>query len=175
MRALLLALLILPVCRAARADENEEATPIQRYMVSLQLGDNIEEVRRTYPPAQEWPSVETRGGVTRYRVERSMAKAFPSHVATFFLGFKKGKLVEIQVVYDEKKSRAQTAEKLAGEYALVYGEPRRSGDRFWWSDGSTILRVFPAELPIVQDGAHAVAWRTAVQIFNRSLAGAIGD
>jgi hypothetical protein len=174
MRALLLALLILPAFPAARAEENEEAAPLQRYLASLQLGDNIEEVRRAYPPAQEWPTVDARGGVTRYRVERGFAKAFPARVEMLFVGFKKGRLVEIQLVYDEKKSRAQTAEKLAGEYALVYGEPRRSGDRFWWADGKTVLRVFPAELPVVQDGEHAVAWRTAVQIFDAGLSGS-GD
>jgi hypothetical protein len=174
MRALLLALLILPAFRAARADD-DEAVPLQRYLVSLQLGDSLEEVRRTYPPAQEWPSVDTRGGVTRYRVERGMAKAFPSRVETLFLGFKKGKLAEIQVVYDEKKSRSQTAEKLAGEYALVYGEAKRNGDRFYWSDGDTVLRVFPAEVPVVSDGEKAIAWRTAVQIFNQSLSSAIGE
>ena len=169
MRALLLALLILPALRAARAEEYEEAAPIQRYMVSLQLGDSLEEVRRVYPPAQEWPGAESRGGVTRYRVERGMAKAFPAHADTLYVGFKKGKLVEIQVIYDEKKSRAQTPEKLAGEYALVYGESRRTGDRFWWSDGKTVLRVFPAELPVVDGGARAVEWRTAVQIFDQGL------
>jgi hypothetical protein len=174
-RALLLALLILPALGAARvrAEEYEETTPLQRYLVSLQLRDSLEEVRRVYPPAQEWPSTESRG-VTRYRVERGMAKAFPAHVATLFVGFRKGKLIEIQLIYDEKKSRALTPEKLAGEYALVYGESRRTGDRFWWSDGKTVLRVFPAELPVVDDGARAIAWRTAVQIFDHSLSAA-GD
>lgn len=174
MRALLLAFLILPAAFPARAQEDEEAVTIQRYLVSLQLGDNIEEVRRVYPPASEWPAVDNKGGVTRYRVERSMAKAFPSRVETLFVGFKKGRLVEIQVVYDEKKSRSQTVNKLAGEYALVYGEARRSGNRFWWSDGKTVLRVFHADIPLAKDGDNAVAWRTAVQIFDQSLSGS-GD
>lgn len=174
MRALLLALLILPAFPAARADENEEAVTIQRYLVSLQLGDNMEEVRRVYPPAAEWPTVDNKGGVTRYRVERGMAKAFPSRVETLFVGFKKGRLVEVQVVYDEKTSRAQTVNKLAGEYALVYGKPRRSGNRFWWSDGKTVLRVFHADIPLAKDGDNAVAWRTAVQVFDQSLSGS-GD
>lgn len=171
MRAWLLALLILPAFPAARADENEEPVAIQRYLVSLQLGDSVEEVRRVYPPAAEWPAVPARGGVSRYRVERGFAKAFPPRVETLFVAFKKGRLVEIQVVYDEKQSRAQAVEKLAGQYALVYGEARRSGERFWWSDGKTVLRVFPAELPITKDGEHAVAWRTAVQLFDAGLSG----
>lgn len=174
MRALLLAFLILPAFPGARAQENEESVTIQRYLVSLQLGDNIEEVRRVYPPASEWPTADNKGGVTRYRVEKGMAKAFPSRVETLFVGFKKGRLVEIQIVYDEKKSRSQTVNKLAGEYALVYGEPRRSGNRFWWSDGKTVLRVFHADIPLAKDGDNAVAWRTAVQVFDQDLSGS-GD
>ena len=170
MRVLLLALLILPFARAARAQEDEKPPAIQRYLVGVKLGDGIEAARRVYPPAQEWPStVDERSGVARYRVARGTAKEFPTRVETLYLGFKNGRLVEIEVVYDEKKSAAQTVEKLAGEYALVYGGPKRSGDRFWWSDGRTVLRVFPAEVPIAKDGAHAVSWRTAVQIFDRSL------
>lgn len=173
MRAWLLAVLILPAfLPAARAQEDEEYTPLQRYLVHVQLGDGLERVRRVYPPAQEWPAtVELRTGVTRYRVERGNAKAFPAHVETLFLGFKKGSLVEIEVVYDEKQSRSQTVEKVAGEYALVYGEAKRTDDRFYWSDGKTVLRVFPAEIPILKDGEHAFSWRTAVQIFDHGLAG----
>ena len=171
MRAWLLALLILPaLLPAARAQEDEEYTPLQRYLVHVQLGDGLERVRRVYPPAQEWPAtVEPRTGVTRYKVERGNAKAFPPKVETLYLGFKKGSLVEIEVVYDEKQSRALTVEKVAGEYALVYGEAKRTDDRFYWSDGKTVLRVFPAEIPIEKDGEHAVEWRTAVQIFERGL------
>jgi hypothetical protein len=171
LRAWLLALLILPaLAPLARAQEDDEDTPIQRYLVHVQLGDGLERVRRVYPPAQEWPAtVEPRTGVTRYKVERGNAKEFPSKVQTLFLGFKKGSLVEIEIVYDEKESRRLTVGKVAGDYALVYGESRRSGDLFFWSDGKTVLRVFPAEVPIAQDGEHAVAWRTAVQVFDKGL------
>jgi hypothetical protein len=171
-RALLLAALILPAfLPAARAQEDEETPAMQRYLVDLTLGDGLERVRGVYPPAQEWPATaDPRTGVTRYRVERGGAKVFPPRVETLYLGFKKDRLVEIEVVYDEKRSRVQTVGKLAGEYALIYGEGKRSDDRFWWSDGKTVLRVFPAEIPIVKDGEHAVAWRTAVQIFERGLA-----
>ncbi len=175
MRALLLAVLILPaLLPAARADEDgyDDTPALQRYLVDVSLGDGIERVRRVYPPAQEWPAtVDPRTGVTRYRVERGNAKAFPSHLETLYLGFRKGRLVEIEVVYDEKQSRVQTVGKVAGEYALVYGEATRSADLYYWSDGKTVLRVFPAEIPITKDGEHAVAWRTAVQIFDHGLAG----
>jgi len=171
-RALLLAALILPAVPAARALEDEETPALQRYLVDVSLGDGIERVRRVYPPAQEWPATEqVLSGVTRYKLERATAKAFPPRVETLYLGFKRGRLVEIEVVYDEKRSRDQTVEKVAGEYALVYGEAKRSDERFWWSDGRTVLRVFPAEIPVVKDGAHAVSWRTAVQIFDHGLSG----
>ncbi len=170
MRALLLALLLLPALPAARAAGDDETPAIQRYLVDVKLGDGIETVRRIYPPASEWPATEqANAGVKRYKLERLTTKQFPRRVETLFLGFKRGRLVEIEVVYDAKKSADQPVEKLAGEYALSYGEPTRSGDRFWWSDGRTVLRVFPAEVPLAKDGDHAVSWRTAVQVFDREL------
>lgn len=170
MRFLLLAaLLLLPGVRAARAQEDDDTPALKRYLISLQLGDDLEEVKRVYPPAADWPPSENKNGVTRYRVDRGAAKSYPAQVETFYLGVKKGRLVEIEVVYDEKTSRRKPVETIAGDYALVYGESRRSGDKFWWSDGRTVLRVFPAEVPYAKDGATAVAWRTAVQVFDQGL------
>lgn len=167
-RTLLLAFLLLPAFPATQAQE--ETQPLQRYLVSLKLGDGLEEVRRIYPPAQEWPSyVEPRGRITRYRVEKGWAKRFPQKVSILYLGFRKNHLVEIQVVYDAKFSSEKTHEELAGELALLYGEASRSGDRFWWSDSSTVLRVFPAELPVLKDGAKAVEWRTSIQIYQKGV------
>jgi hypothetical protein len=107
--------------------------------------------------------------VTRYQVERGAAKAFPAGVQEMFLGFRLRRLVEVEIIYNEERSRDQGVEKVAGEYALLYGESKRSGDRFWWADGKTVLRVFPVEVPASVDGAKAVAWRTAVQVFDHSL------
>lgn len=170
MRSLLLAFLMLPAFPAARAQEDEETQPIQRYLVDLRLGDGLEEVRRVYPPAQDWTfRVDQRRSITRYSVERGAAKRFPPKVQILHLGFRKGRLVEIQAVYDAKFSREKTHEKLAGEFALLYGEAIRSGDRFWWSDSSTVLRVFPAELPVLKDGEKSVEWRTSVQIYRKDV------
>jgi hypothetical protein len=166
---LIAALLFLPGVRSARAQEDDDTPALKRYLISLQLGDDLEQVKRVYPPAADWPPSENKNGVTRYRVDRGSAKSYPAQVETFYLGVKKGRLVEIEVVYDEKTSRRKPVETIAGDYALVYGESRRSGDRFWWSDGRTVLRVFPAEVPYAKDGATAVAWRTAVQVFDQGL------
>lgn len=168
MRVILLAALLAPAFPAARA--GDEAPVIQRYLLNLRLGDDLEDVRRIYPPAQEWPSsADSRGLVTRYRVERAWAKAFPLKVQILHLGFKKGRLVEIQVVYDEKFSSAKTYETMAGDFSLLYGEPVRSGDRFWWADSRTVLRVFPAEIPLPKDGDKTVEWRTSVQIYEKGV------
>ncbi len=169
---LLLAVLVLPAPQAARGGGEDNIPPLRRSLADVSLGDGLERVRRIYPPAQEWPAISyPKTGVTRYRVERGGAKIFPARVHTLYLGFKRGRLVEIEVVYDKRQSRAQSVEKLAGEYALIYGEAKRSAERFWWSDGKTVLRVFPAEISIVEGGARAVTWLTAAQVFERGLVG----
>lgn len=168
MRALLAAALLLGA--PAAAQEDEEAPPIQRYLAELQLGDRLQDVKHIYPPVGEWPSwIDPRGRVTRYKLDRSMAKAFPSWTQILHLGFKRNRLVEILVVYDARRAREKPVEELAQDFALIYGEPRRDNDRFWWSDGRTVLRVFPAELPVLQDGSRAVEWRSAIQIFDENL------
>ena len=74
----LLAALALPV----RAGSDE---PIRQNMAGLRLGDTLEDVQSIYPPATDWPSVvDPRGHVKRYKVDRGMAKAFPT---SEFIGF----------------------------------------------------------------------------------------
>ena len=173
MRAGILLALALPVFfqGVARAQDDEEPQAVQRYLAHLHLGDSLRHVKKIYPPVADWPSKkEPRTGVTRYRVERANAKEFPAHAQTLYLGFKSGDLVEIEVVYDEEQSRSHTVEKVAGEYSLIYGEAKRTDERFYWSDGKTVLRVFPAEIPLGKDGDHVYAWRTAVQVFDHGLA-----
>ena len=169
MRAARLGALLL-LLAAVPAGSQDEDVSIQRHLVELHLGDSLEDVQLVYPPAQEWPSQEFRRlRVTRLRVERSAAKSFPADAQTLWLGFRRGRLVDIQVVYNARFSRQKSAERLARDLALVYGEPRRSGDKFWWTDGRTVLRVFPAELPAREGGEHSVELRTSVQIIERDL------
>ena len=171
MRALLAALILPVFLHGAARSQGDDVPLLRRDLVGLSLGDSLGRVRRLYPPVEAWPgTVDRRTGVTRYRVEPGKAKTFPAHAEMLYLGFKRKKLVEIELVYDEERSRVQTVEKKVREYALIYGgEKRTADDRFWWSDGKTVLRVFNAELPVAGDGAHAVALRTAVQIFDRGL------
>jgi hypothetical protein len=181
MRALLLAALLLPA--APLRAQTEEKLSIQPHLVGLHLGDGMNGIQEQYPPAREWPSTrDKKHGVTRYRVDKADAKKFPAHVQTLYLGMRRGSLVEIEAVYDEDYSRKQTYERLAIDYSLLYSAPHRSGDRFWWDDGSTVLRVFPAEIPVGSDGVAlssaaasapgerpSVVWRTGVQLLHRSV------
>ena len=169
MRALLL-LALLAVPTFAGDDGYEDPPAIQRYLAELQLGDSLEDVQRIYAPAQDWPSfVAPRGRVTRYRVERAYAKSFPNWTETMLLGFKRGRLVDIQVIYNSKRSGEKTAEELARDLSLTYGEGERTRGRFWWTDSRTVLRVFPVEVPTFKDGVRGVERRTSIQILEKSL------
>lgn len=173
MRALLLALLVLPTASLesrAGDDGYDDPPAIQRSLAELQLGDSLKDVQLIYPPVADWPSfVDPRGRVTRYRVERAYAKSFPNWAQTLALGFKKGRLVDIQVIYNAKRSGEKTSEELARDLSLTYGEGDRSGDKFWWADARTVLRVFPLEVPTLKDGARSSEWRTSIQILDKDL------
>jgi hypothetical protein len=165
---LLVALLAIP----ALAGDDGYADPplIQRQLAELQLGDSLEDVQRIYPPAQDWPNhIDSRGRVTRYRVERAYAKSFPLWTQALMLGFKRGRLVDIQVVYTAKRSGEKTPEVLARDLSLTYGEGARSGDKFWWTDSRTVMRVFPVEVPTFKDGVRGVEWRTSLQVLDKDL------
>ena len=169
MRALLLVGL-LAVPAFAGDDGYEDPPAIQRYLAELQLGDSLEDVQRIYAPSQDWPShIDPRGRVTRYRVERAYAKSFPLWTQALLLGFKRGKLVDIQVVYNAKRSGEKTAEELARDLSLTYGEGERTGSKFWWTDSRTVIRVFPVEVPTFKDGVRGVEWRTSLQVLEKDL------
>ena len=169
MRAVLLvALLALPAL--AGEDGYEDPPAIQRYLAELQLGDSLDDVQRIYPPAQDWPShIDPRGRVTRYRVERGYSKSFPLWTQALMLGFKRGKLVDIQVIYTAKRSGEKTFEELARDLSLTYGEGERSGDKFWWTDNRTVLRVYPVEVATFKEGERGVEWRTSIQVIEKDL------
>lgn len=166
-----LLLAFLPLLAFSPAFASDEETPaVQRYLASLALGDSLERIQRIYPPAQEWNSViMPRGRVKRIRVERDNAKSFPNKVETMWLGMKRDRLVEVQLLYDAKYTRRKSAEQLAADLALIYGVPERTENKFWWTDGRTVLRVFNAEVPVLKDGSEAKELRTCIQILEHGL------
>ena len=166
----LLAASLIPFLAALPAASQDETASIQRHLADLHLGDTLEDVQLIYPPAQEWPAQEERRvRVTRLRVEREAAKSFPADAQTLWLGLRRGRLVDIQLIYDARFSRRRPAERLAQDLALIYGEPRRSNEKFWWTDGRTVLRVFDAELPARPGSEQSVELRTSVQLIERDL------
>lgn len=173
MRLLLLALLVIPMAPfsvSAGEGVDDEPPAIQRYIAELRLGDSLKDVQRIYPPTQDWPSyIDPRGRVTRYRIERAYAKSFPNWTQALLLGFKHGALVDIQVIYNAKRSSEKTSEDLARDLSLTYGEGDRTGGKFWWTDDRTVIRVFSVEVPTLKDGARGVEWRTSLQILEKDL------
>ncbi len=160
----------LALAFSARA-QDEAPSPVQRHLAHLKLGDHLDEIERIYSPSHEWPSQrELKQGVNRIRIERSGLKYPEPHVDVMWLGMKRDRLVEIQLIYDAAYTREESVEQLAGELSLIYGEPRRSQGKFWWTDGETVLRAFYAEVPSPQkDDAGAVELRTSLQVMDAGL------
>jgi len=127
-------------------------TPIQRHLVSLKLGDTLELIRKVYPPKGDWPSYRDAWGIVHYTVEKGKAKQFPGDVLKMRLGLWRGRLVHLQLIYDPKASRKKSLHELVGDMSLAYGEPRRSGETYWWSDGGAVMRASNAELPVRSAG-----------------------
>lgn len=152
----------------AGASGQEEPVVVRRCLELLCLGKSLQKARSLYPPSQEWASSQVpQKRVTRIRVERGQARNFPDQVQTILMGIRKGRLVEVQLIYDAAYTRKKSAEALARDFSLLYGGPKRSGDKFWWSDGRTVLRVFDAARPA--EGKGVVELRTAVQIMEQDL------
>lgn len=154
---------------SARADDLKVS--VQRYLMSLQLGDWMKEIKILYPPLREWPSyMEPKGGVLRIHIERPYARYFPEDVETLRLGMRHGRLVHVQAVFDEAQTKRQPLDALVQELSLLYGEPRREsrGSRaYFWDDGGTVLRALYAEVPS-KDG-KAVELRTSMEIMEPSV------
>lgn len=137
MRALLAAALLWGVLPAARA---EDPVRIQRHLESLKLGDRFEDVKVIYPPKQDWSkSREPSGGLERIIIQSAQAKYIPEAVESMVLGFKRGRLVRLEVVYGRDFSKKNPLETLVGDLSLQYGEPRRQGETYFWWDSDTVL------------------------------------
>ena len=169
MRLLPLVLIVTCTLPAAPAASQEYEAPvkIERALAHLFLGDTLDEIQKVYPPASEWPiTAEPRTHVKRYRVERAATKYPAPHVDLMWLGLKHAQLVEIQLVYTAAYTRTKSADALARDFALTYGEPHSDGSKFWWFDRKTVLRIFSAEVP-GKDGG--VELRTSIQLAEKKL------
>ncbi|MBI5201657.1 MAG: hypothetical protein HY925_08745, partial [Elusimicrobia bacterium] len=135
-----LALTLALSCVSPAVADDDEAVPVQRYLESLRLGDFLREVQIVYPPLREWPSFKEPGGrITKYYVERAYAKHFPWDIDSLRLGFKWGRLVTIQAIYNERFAKEKPLEKIVVDLSLIYGEPSRRGMVYTWRVGKTVL------------------------------------
>jgi hypothetical protein len=143
---------------------------MQRYLANLSLGDTLREIHLIYRPAQEWPSyVEPKGRVDRIKVEGSWVKSMPLHIETLWLGMKKGRLAQIQVIYDAAYTLKKPWWAVAEEIAGIYGAPSCGEDSCSWSDDQIVLTVFDAQLPALKWGKQNIERRTAVELVEENL------
>src|SRR5947208_2240531 len=86
-------------------------------------------------------------GIIRIEVERAQAKSFPAAVSMMRLWLKWKRLVRVQMIYEKEYSRRKPLSKIVTDYEVIYGEPRRTGLKYFWQDSSTVMRASNAELP----------------------------
>jgi hypothetical protein len=172
---ILLAALLCPL--RLNADEDGK---IQRTLARLRLGQSFKSVQKIYQPKGAWPvteghrAPESRGfghytEIKRYKVERAQLKTPDPKIDTLWLGFDGRSLVEIHAIYDAEYTREMSSEALAADWALIYGQPKRSDEgRYSWEDRRTVMRIFDAAVPLGKDKTR-VELRTSVQLMDADL------
>lgn len=153
MRAAALLAVLAALPPAPRA---QETVPIRRFLESVKLGDSLDTVRQVYPPTKEWTRArELKGGLERISIQRGQAKYLPDAVESMTLGFRHGRLVRLEVVFGRDWTKKKPLERLVGDLALDYGEPRRSGESYFWWDSKTVLVAGRLLKPASPDGEAA--------------------
>ncbi|MFA6092360.1 MAG: hypothetical protein WCU88_11380 [Elusimicrobiota bacterium] len=143
------------------------AQGLQRYLASLRIGDTLEDIRKIYPPLKSGSSYKEPGGeIVRIEADRKESKRFPVNVSRMRLRLRKGHLVHLQLIYDDDYSRRRSLEDLVMDYSLIYGEPRRRGEAYWWGDSSVVLRLGNIELPAA---GGVVELRLCAELIDRDL------
>lgn len=151
----------------ALAPARAETPPIQKYLASLRLGDTMDEIERIYPPTRKWTKFREPGGaVIRIIIERGFSKWMPKHVNTVRLGMKRGRLIHIQLIYDKKESRRKPVGEMVLDLSLIYGEPRRAGDKYFWWDGGRVIAVSNTAIPSGRRGGKEL--RATLELMKRS-------
>ena len=141
------------------------ADALGRYLLSLKLGDTIKEIESVYPPKKKWRKYREPGGqVDRILMEAGSAKWFPAKVEELRLGISRGVLVHLQIVYKKEYSQQKPVGELVRDYSLIYGEPRRYGEVYFWWDAQTVLAVSNAEVKTTE----GVELRTGLELMEKS-------
>jgi hypothetical protein len=137
-------------------------------LADLKLGDTLSTVKRLYKPLRDWPSQTVKEGLLRLRVGREDMEEAPPGIEAMRLGVRRGRVVDIQLVYDAEYTRKKPVAALVDDLSLVYGDPHRNESKFWWVDGATVIRIFYEEVPTGKDG-KAVELRTSQQVLDADL------
>jgi len=139
---------------------------LQEYLESLRIGDTLEQIHLIYPPTREWTKYREPGGrVVRMIVERGASKWFPAGIGTLTIGMRRGRLVHIQAVYDREESRRKPLEDMVGDISLMYGEPRRAGETYFWHDGKIVMAASNVQVPNERGGAKE--FRTSLELMEQ--------
>lgn len=160
--------LLLCVCLFGASSLSAEGVTIQRYLESLKLGDSITEIEYVFPPKRKWSTYrEAAGNLTRVLLDRTQAKFFPIEAESMRLGFRGRRLVHIQVIYSKEYSRKKPLGELVVDLSLIYGEPRRLDETYFWWDASTVIVVSDAMMAAV-DG-KGMELRTSLELMELEL------
>jgi hypothetical protein len=164
MRRLLLAIPLLFLL----APFSSGKVALQRYLESLKLGDSLKEIEYVYPPKRNWGSYrDPRGDMRRMLLDRTQAKYFPVDAESLRLGFRGERLSHIQVIYTKEYSRKKPIGDLVVDLSLVYGEPRRIEETYFWWDDDTVIAVSDAMLQ-APDGS-GTELRTSLELMDYEL------
>ncbi len=148
------------------------ADKLEPILAHLRLGYSLKQVQTILRPASghTWiSSIEPRGHIERYRLERNDLRKPDPRIETWSLGFKKGRLVDIQLIYDAANTRAGSVDQRASEWQTIYGDPQRGDDGYYWSDGSTVLRVFSSEKKVLDGDTPSVELRTSEELYEQGV------
>ena len=124
----------------------EEELRIQRYLEGLMLGDQMRQIQVVFPKKGAWPKTkEPDSKLNRIHLREGAARYFPTNMDEIDLGMRRKGLVSIRIIYSRAESRRKPLGEVVIDYSLVYGEPRRYEETYFWFDRRTVLAVYHTE------------------------------